>query len=149
MKQALDGVRVLDATQVMAGPFCTMLLGDLGADVVKVEPPGGDSTRTMALSQGTESPGFWGVNRNKRGIVLNLKEPAAQEIFRSLAARADILVENYRPGAMDALGLGHAELRRRTRPWSTRRSRASAPLARTRCAGGSTWWRRGCPASCR
>jgi crotonobetainyl-CoA:carnitine CoA-transferase CaiB-like acyl-CoA transferase len=113
VKQALDGVRVLDATQVMAGPFCTMLLGDLGADVVKVEPPGGDSTRTMALSLGTESPGFWGINRNKRGIVLNLKEPAAQEVFRSLAGQADILVENHRPGAMDALGLGYAELHRR------------------------------------
>jgi crotonobetainyl-CoA:carnitine CoA-transferase CaiB-like acyl-CoA transferase len=112
VKQALDGIRVLDATQVMAGPFCTMLLGDLGADVVKVEPPGGDSTRTMAGSQGTEGAGFWSINRNKRGIVLDLKDPAGQRIFRSLAARADILVENYRPGAMDALGLGYAELRK-------------------------------------
>jgi len=113
VKQALAGIRVLDATQVMAGPFCTMLLGDLGADVVKVEPPGGDSTRTMAGSQGTESPGFWSINRNKRGIVLDLKDPSAQDVFRSLAARADILVENYRPGAMDALGLGYEELRKR------------------------------------
>jgi formyl-CoA transferase len=111
VKQALSGIRVVDATQVMAGPFCTMLLGDLGADVVKVEPPEGDSTRTMAGSEGTESPGFWSINRNKRGIVLNLKDPAAQEVFRSLAARADILVENYRPGAMDALGLGYRELK--------------------------------------
>ena len=110
MKQALDGIRVLDATQVMAGPFCTMLLGDLGADVIKVEPPGGDTTRTMAGSHGTESPGFWSINRNKRGIVLDLKDPRGQEIFRSLAQRADILVENYRPGAMDALSLGYAEL---------------------------------------
>jgi formyl-CoA transferase len=112
VKQALDGIRVLDATQVMAGPFCTMLLGDLGADVVKVEPPGGDSTRTMAGSQGTESAGFWSINRNKRGIVVDLKDPSGQRIFRSLAARADILVENYRPGALDALGLGYAELRK-------------------------------------
>jgi len=111
VKQALDGVRVLDATQVMAGPFCTMLLGDLGADVVKVEPPEGDTTRTMAGSRGTESPGFWSINRNKRGIVLNLKDARGQEIFRALAARADILVENYRPGAMAALGLGYADLR--------------------------------------
>jgi len=111
VKQALDGVRVVDATQVMAGPFCTMLLGDLGADVIKVEPPGGDSTRTMAGSRGTESPGFWSINRNKRGIVLNLKDERGAQIFRSLAARADILVENYRPGAMEALGLGHAALR--------------------------------------
>jgi crotonobetainyl-CoA:carnitine CoA-transferase CaiB-like acyl-CoA transferase len=111
VKQALEGVRVVDATQVMAGPFCTMLLGDLGADVIKVEPPGGDSTRTMAGSRGTESPGFWSINRNKRGIVLNLKDERGAQIFRSLAARADILVENYRPGAMEALGLGHAALR--------------------------------------
>ena len=112
MKQALEGIRVLDATQVMAGPFCTMLLGDLGADVVKVEPPEGDTTRTMAGSRGTESPGFWSINRNKRGIVLNLKDDRGRQIFRSLAARADILVENYRPGVMDGLGLGYAELRK-------------------------------------
>jgi formyl-CoA transferase len=112
VKQALEGIRVLDATQVMAGPFCTMLLGDMGADVVKVEPPEGDTTRTMAGSRGTESPGFWSINRNKRGIVLNLKDDRGRQIFRSLAARADILVENYRPGAMDGLGLGYGELRK-------------------------------------
>ncbi|HEY8343128.1 MAG TPA: CoA transferase, partial [Calditerricola sp.] len=66
-RAALEGVRVLDITQVMAGPFCTMLLGDLGADVIKVEPPGGDPTRKMAGSQGTESPSYWAINRNKRG----------------------------------------------------------------------------------
>ena len=111
MKQALEGLRVVDATQVMAGPFCTMLLGDLGADVIKVEPPGGDSTRAMAGSRGGESPGFWSINRNKRGIVLNLKDTRGAQVFRALAARADVLVENYRPGAMEALGLGYAEMR--------------------------------------
>ncbi len=111
VKQALAGVRVLDATQVMAGPFCTMLLGDLGADVIKVEAPGGDTTRGMTGSRGTESPGFWSINRNKRGIVLNLKEPRAQEVFRRLAGRSDILVENYRPGVLGALGLGYEDLR--------------------------------------
>jgi len=110
VKQALAGLRVLDATQVMAGPFCTMLLGDLGADVVKLEPPGGDTTRTMAGSSGTESPGYWGINRNKRGIVVDLKDPRGKKIFRSLCARSDVLVENGRPGAMDALGLGYQEL---------------------------------------
>jgi formyl-CoA transferase len=110
VKQALAGLRVLDVTQVMAGPFCTMLLGDLGADVVKLEPPGGDNTRTMAGSRGSESPGFWGINRNKRGIVVDLKDPRGQEIFRALAARSDVLVENGRPGALAALGLGYAEL---------------------------------------
>jgi formyl-CoA transferase len=112
VKQALAGLRVLDATQVMAGPFCTMLLGDLGADVVKLEPPGGDTTRTMGGSRGNESPGFWGINRNKRGIVVDLKDARGQAIFKALAARSDVLVENGRPGAMDALGLGYQELRK-------------------------------------
>lgn len=111
MKQALRGVRVLDFTQVMAGPFCSMLLGDLGADVVKVEPPGGDTTRRMGTRQGMESTGFWAVNRNKRGIVLNLKDRRGQEVVRSLVTRTDILVENYRPGVLDAFGLGYQDLR--------------------------------------
>jgi len=74
-KSALDGVRVLDFSQVMAGPFCTMLLADMGADVIKVEPPEGDSSRRMGLSKGGEGPTFWAVNRNKRGIAVNLKDP--------------------------------------------------------------------------
>ena len=110
-KQALSAMRVLDFTQVMAGPFCSMLLGDLGADVIKIEPPEGDATRKMAGSVGMESPGYWAVNRNKRGMVLNLKDPRGQEIVRALAARADVLVENYRPGVMAAFGLGYADLR--------------------------------------
>lgn len=111
MQQALSGVRVLDFTQVMAGPFCAMLLGDLGADVIKIEPPGGDSTRKMGQSVGTESPGFWAVNRNKRGMVLDLKDLRGQEIARALVARTDIVVENYRPGVMQAFGLGYEDLR--------------------------------------
>jgi len=111
MKQALSGIRVLDFTQVMAGPFCSMLLGDLGADVIKIEPPEGDTTRRMGKRQGKDSPSFWAVNRNKRGIVLNLKDSRGPEIVRALAARADILVENYRPGVMDAFGLGYNDLR--------------------------------------
>lgn len=109
---ALSGVRVLDITQVMAGPFCTMLLGDLGADVIKVEPPGGDPTRKMAGSRGTESPSYWAINRNKRGIVVNLKDPRGQQLVRDLAARADILVENYKPGVMARLGLSYEEIRK-------------------------------------
>lgn len=111
MKQALHGVKVLDLTQVMAGPFCTLLLGDLGADVVKIEPPSGDSTRGMGGRQGTESTSFWAMNRNKRGMVLNLKHPQAQALARRLAVWTDIWVENYRPGVMDAFGLGYDDLR--------------------------------------
>ena len=107
---ALEGIRVLDVTQVMAGPFCAMQLCDMGADVIKVEPPEGDSTRHMAGASGTDSPGFNAVNRGKRGIVLDLKTPSAQEAFRRLARRADILIENYRPGVMRSFGLDYASL---------------------------------------
>ena len=111
MKQALAGVRVLEITQVMAGPFCAMLLGDLGADVIKVEPPGGDTTRRMGQRQGMESTGYWAVNRNKRGIVLNLKDRRAQDIARTLGRQADVVVENYRPGVMAGFGLDYDSLR--------------------------------------
>jgi crotonobetainyl-CoA:carnitine CoA-transferase CaiB-like acyl-CoA transferase len=107
---ALEGIRVLDVTQVMAGPFCAMQLCDMGADVIKVEPPEGDSTRHMAGASGTDSPGFNAVNRGKRGIVLDLKTAPAQEAFRRLARRADILVENYRPGVMHSFGLDYPSL---------------------------------------
>jgi len=107
---ALGGLRVIDVTQVMAGPFCAMLLADFGADVIKVEPPTGDSTRTMPGAVGTDSPSFNAVNRGKRSIVLNLKAPEGVEALKRLAASADILVENYRPGVMETLGLDYATL---------------------------------------
>jgi formyl-CoA transferase len=106
----LEGIRVLDVTQVMAGPFCAMLLCDMGADVIKVEPPGGDWTRHLAGAVGAESPAFNAVNRGKRGLVLDLKQPAAQGAFRRLARRADVIVENYRPGVMARFGLDYAAL---------------------------------------
>src|SRR5882672_3441462 len=107
---ALHGLRVIDVTQVMAGPFCAMLLADFGADVIKVEPPNGDSTRTMPGAVGTDSPSFNAVNRGKRSIVLNLKTPEGVEALKRLAASADILIENYRPGVMQTLGLDYATL---------------------------------------
>jgi len=107
---ALEGIRVLDVTQVMAGPFCAMQLCDMGADVIKVEPPDGDSTRSMAGASGTESPAFNAVNRGKRGIVLDLKSPAGQQAFRRLVGRADIVIENYRPGVMRKFGLDYPSL---------------------------------------
>src|SRR4051812_15463607 len=105
--RALDGLRVLDVTQVMAGPYCAMVLADLGADVIKVEPPAGDSTRVMPGATGRDSPSFNAVNRGKRGIVLNLKTPAGRDVLRRLARATDILIENYRPGVMAALGAGY------------------------------------------
>ena len=107
---ALEGLRVLDVTQVMAGPFCAMQLCDMGADVIKVEPPGGDSTRAMAGASGTDSAGFNAVNRGKRGIVLDLKTPAGHAAFRRLLPTADVLIENYRPGIMGSFGLDYASL---------------------------------------
>ena len=90
---ALTGVRVLDVTQVMAGPFCAMQLCDMGADVIKIEPPGGDSSRRMAGAVGSDSPSFNAVNRGKRGVVIDLKTAAGQAAIRRLIARTDILIE--------------------------------------------------------
>ena len=109
--RALDGIVVLDVTQVMAGPFCAMQLADLGADVIKVEPPGGDSARRWGCGgAGLDTPGFNALNRGKRGIVLNLKVAAAQEVFRRLARTADIMIENYRPGVMAEFGIDYPRL---------------------------------------
>jgi crotonobetainyl-CoA:carnitine CoA-transferase CaiB-like acyl-CoA transferase len=109
-RSALDGIRVLDVTQVMAGPFCAMQLCDMGADVIKVEPPDGDPTRHMGARVGTDSAGFAALNRGKRSIVLDLKSAAGRDAFVRLAARADILIENFRPGVMQQLGLDYATL---------------------------------------
>lgn len=110
MGRALQGVRVLDVTQVMAGPFCAMQLCDMGADVIKVEPPAGDSTRRMAGAVGADSASFNAVNRGKRGIVLDLKTPEAREAFRRVARTCDVLIENYRPGVMQSFGLDYPTL---------------------------------------
>src|ERR671928_845012 len=106
MPRALGHLRVLDVTQVMAGPFCAMLLADLGADVIKIEPPSGDSTRSMPGAVGTDSPSFNAVNRGKRSVVLNLKSREGRDAVKALVRDADIFVENYRPGALEKLGLG-------------------------------------------
>lgn len=111
----LDGIRVLDLTQVMAGPFCTMQLGDMGADVIKVEPPGtGDLSRRMGGDAlrltGDDRAPFLALNRNKRSITLDLKVPADRERILSLVPGADVLVENFRPGVMARLGLDYASL---------------------------------------
>ncbi len=109
-QSALQGLRVLDVTQVMAGPYCAMMLADLGATVIKVEPPAGDSTRQMPGASGADSPAFNAVNRGKRSIVLNLKTAEGREVFTRLAQSSDIVIENYRPGVMTAFGLDYAAL---------------------------------------
>ncbi|WP_313696208.1 CaiB/BaiF CoA transferase family protein [Halorarum halobium] len=113
----LDGVTVLDASRVLVGPFCTMQLGDLGADVIKVERPGtGDGTREWhppRYGDATDSAYYMSVNRNKRSVTLALDTEAGRDAFRELAADADVLVENFRVGHMDDWGLGYADLRER------------------------------------
>jgi len=110
----LSGVRVLDISQVMAGPYACMLLGDLGADVIKIEPPGtGDQTRgSMGFKmKGPDSLGFLNMNRNKRSVTLDLKTEAGKQVLLRMARDADILVENYRPGALRRMGLGYEDLK--------------------------------------
>jgi formyl-CoA transferase len=111
--QSLAGIRVLDLSRVLAGPYCTMVLGDLGADVLKVEnPDGGDDTRSWGPPFiGGESAYFLSINRNKRSLTLNLKDPRGQDLLRRLAARSDIFVENMRPGTLDRWKLDAASLR--------------------------------------
>src|SRR5207244_6963409 len=104
MTTALGGLRVLDQTQVMAGPFCSMLLADMGADVVKIEPPGGEHTRREHEIAPGVSASFLAVNRNKRSLVLDLKRPEGVAVLKRLVATAAVLVENYRPGVAKRLG---------------------------------------------
>lgn len=113
MTHALDGIRVLDLTQAMAGPFCTMLLADMGADVVKVEPPGrGEMTRKMGFAApvGDDSAAFLAINRNKRSVTIDLKSSEGQQLFHRLAADADVLIENFRPGVTTRLGIDYPTL---------------------------------------
>lgn len=104
----LDGLRVLDLSRLMPGPLCTMILGDLGADVIKVEQPEiGDYARSAPPLLGNTGSAFLMLNRNKRSITLNLKKAEGQEILRKLAAKADVFVESYRPGVAERLGVGY------------------------------------------
>jgi crotonobetainyl-CoA:carnitine CoA-transferase CaiB-like acyl-CoA transferase len=109
LQGALEGLRVLDLTRILAGPLCTMMLGDMGADVIKVEPPGtGDDTRTWGPPfAGTESAYFLGVNRNKRSITLNMAGRSGQEILAKLIAQCDVLVENFKAGTLEKWGFGN------------------------------------------
>ena len=113
MPEALKGVRVLDCSQILAGPFCSMLLADMGADVIKIEKPtGGDDTRRMGPPFiDTESAAFLAMNRNKRSIVLNFKEQSGVQAMKTLVKDADIVIENYRTGTMARLGLGYEDLK--------------------------------------
>ncbi len=109
----LAGFRILDLTQVVSGPFCTMTLGDLGADIIKVEPPEGDPTRRIGRPQKNGIPsGFLVFNRNKRSLVIDLKKEHGRDLVRKLVGKFDAMVENNRPGVADRLGIGYADIRK-------------------------------------
>jgi crotonobetainyl-CoA:carnitine CoA-transferase CaiB-like acyl-CoA transferase len=111
-KGPLEGLRVLDLTRVLVGPFATMMLGDLGAEVIKVERPGeGDETRHVEPLKDGESHYFLAINRNKLGIAVDMKQPAGREILVELARRSDVFLENFRPGVAKRLGLDYDTLR--------------------------------------
>lgn len=112
MSKPLDGLRVIDLTRVLAGPYCTMLLADMGADVIKIENPvGGDDSRAFGPYKRGLSAYYMGLNRSKRSVTLNLKDEKGKEMLKSLVRGADVVVENYKPGTMDKLGLGYEVLR--------------------------------------
>jgi len=107
----LAGIRVLDLTQFLSGPYATMILGDLGAEVIKVEPPQGEATRSITPHfVGKDSVYYLSINRNKRSIAIDLKKPSGRALVMKLANASDILMENFRPGVIDRLGLSYAEL---------------------------------------
>ena len=110
--QALSNITVLDLTRVMAGPYCTMFLADLGANVIKIEnPKGGDDTRSFPPFKNGQSLYYANINRNKKGVTLNLKAPEGKELFLKMVKEADVVVENYRPGVMEKLGVGYDVLK--------------------------------------
>lgn len=110
--KALQDLVVLDLTRVLAGPYASMMLADFGAEIIKIEPPGvGDDSRAFGPFIGEESAYFMSLNRNKRSMTLNLKSPAARALFREMVKKADIVVENYRPGTMEKFELGYSSLK--------------------------------------
>ena len=111
----LEGVRVLDLTRVLAGPFCTQILGDLGADVIKIEAPGtGDEVRSIPpYYPGRESHYFLAINRNKRSVVVDMKHEEGRQVILDLAEKCDVVIENFRPRVMDRLGIGFETLKKR------------------------------------
>jgi crotonobetainyl-CoA:carnitine CoA-transferase CaiB-like acyl-CoA transferase len=110
---ALAGIKILDLTRVLAGPYSSMLLGDLGADIIKVEIPGqGDESRAYMPQVKGESAYYMNLNRNKRSITINLKKDKGKELFRNLVSKVDIILENFRPGTMEKLGLGWEDLQK-------------------------------------
>lgn len=114
---ALEDIKVLDLTRVLSGPYCTMMMADMGADVMKIEPPGlGDDSRAFGPYVGKESAYYMSLNRNKRSMVLDFKNEKHKAVFLEMVKKADIVVENYRPGTMEKLGLGYNDVLSKINP---------------------------------
>jgi hypothetical protein len=136
---ALAGIRVIDLTRVLGGPYCTQILGDHGAEVIKVEPPQGDETRDWGppFDEARDASYFLGVNRNKRSLGLDLSKPEGHGVLLRLIERADLLIENFKPGAMEKWGLGYRDVLEPRFPRSaSRRVRLSADRATPLPPGG-------------
>ena len=109
----LKGMTVLDCSQILAGPYCSMILADMGARVIKIEKPkGGDDIRTWGPFKNGESVGFMNLNRNKESIVIDFKSPEGIDVMKSLVKKSDVIIENYRTGTMEKLGLGYEDLKK-------------------------------------
>jgi len=135
----LAGIRVVDLTRILSGPFCTMLLADLGADVIKIETPdGGDSVRQQGASRDGLSWYFANFNRNKRSVALDLRAAEGKALLERLIAGADVVVENYRPGVLDEMGFGFDPCGRSGPTSSCAASRGSARPGPTATAPPST-----------
>ena len=148
MPRSLEGIRVIDLSHVLAAPTTTMILADLGAEVIHVEPPHGDDAREFGPFAGDHDKNLSGyfisLNRNKKGIVLNLKHQKAKDILIEMIKKSDIVIENFRPTTMKKMGLHWEDLKKSTRRSSTAPSAASAM---TRCRNTpsgppTTWWPR-------
>ena len=127
MPRPLDGLRVVDLTRIVAGPLATQIFGDYGAEIIKIEQPGtGDDSRQWAppVAPDGSAAYFFSINRNKKSVTLNLKHPRGKEILKALVRQADVVIENFKPGTMEDLGLGYETLRR-----ENPRFPASAPRA--------------------
>lgn len=141
----LQGIKVLDLTRVLAGPYCTALLADLGAEIIKLEPPHGDDYRHIGPFKDGESALFTLNNRGKQSLVLDLKAPADLALAQDIAARVDVVVENFRPGVAARLGLGRIRCAPPIRGWSIARFPASGRTGRSATCRPMIWWCRPCP----
>ena len=140
----LGGIRIIDFSRVLAGPYCTAMLADLGADVIKVEPPQGDDQRMMGVIRDGESVNFALINRGKKSVCLDLKDPDALDAARKLVATADVLVQNFRPGAMSSRRVWQAgpspERRRWPRPASWVCCSLTRPKTKSKSSLSSRSW---------